>query len=127
MYDVAGIDLYEGWGEEEVEGFLFHGNKPDFALYGLFIGEILYHKIVRNIELKNKKKAKSKVTFATRNLALLFVVFTALSIGGNAAYNYASQQLNNDFGLLILTMVFSLAFPILILIIKPEWLLNIEE
>ncbi len=53
--------------------------------------------------------------------------FTALSIGGNAAYSYVSKQFSSDIWLLILTVIFSLFFPYLILRVKPEWLINIDE
>jgi hypothetical protein len=60
-------------------------------------------------------------------LFLLFIIFTSLSIGGNAIYDFAIENIQSYLGLLLLSLVFSVAFPIMILIIKPDWIISLDD
>lgn len=127
IYHLAKINIYEKLGQKANDDYFFQGKKKDFLLYGLFMGEILYHRILILLDKKQKEALKLKSKNTQRNLILIFIIFTALSIGGNAAYSYAHKYFENDLGLLFLTLLFSVFFPSLILMLKPSWVLNIED
>lgn len=126
IYHLANLRLYDN-NPKQIGDYLEQGKKSDFMLYGLFMGEILYHRILKIIDKQQKKTLSKKRSSLNTKLILLFIVFTSLSIGGNAIYTFAMQKIQSNLGLLLLSLVFSVAFPLLILIIKPEWLISLDD
>lgn len=127
VYSLANLKLYN---QREVKDFpelKSIGNKSEFMLYGLFMGEILYHRIVSLIEKKREKVLENKKTKIQRNVIFLFIIFTALNLGAEALYSLLSMNLGNDYLLFFMSAGFALLLPILILILKPEWIINFEE
>lgn len=126
IYHLANLALYDN-NPKQISNYLGLGKKSDFMLYGLFIGEILYHRILKIIDKQQKKTLSKKRSSLNTKLIWLFIIFTSLSIGGNAIYTFAMEKIQSTLGLILLSMVFSVAFPLLILIIKPEWIISIDD
>jgi len=126
IYHLANLRLYDN-NPKQVGNYLEQGKKSDFMLYGLFMGEILYHRILKLIDKQQKKTLSKKKSSLNTKLILLFIIFTSLSIGGNAIYTFAMQKIQSNLGLLLLSLVFSIILPILILIIKPEWIISLDD
>jgi hypothetical protein len=123
LYKLAGLKLYNCKVQSD---YLQLGLKTDFKLYGLFMGEILYHKVVSMINQREKTKLVAKKSRMLRNIFILFFVFTGLSIGGNALYNMLANNTNN-YLLIVISIVFSLFMPLFILLIKPELIISIDN
>ncbi len=126
VYQLASLKLYE-YKPKQVGEYLESGNKSAFMLYGLFMGEILYHRILKIYDKQQRNKLRAKKGSVKTQLILLFIVFTALSIGGNAIYALTIKQIKSDVGLLLLSLVFSILFPILILVLKPGWVIDLNK
>ena len=127
LYDLAGINIYDRAGEKFNENFIYQGRKSDFALYGLFVGEMLYHRIHWLLERQRKRLSGKKQIQSLRKLVLLYVVLTALSIGGNAAYSWIFQQLPDNRYLFFISILLALILPLFVLLLKPEWLIDLDE
>nr|VFK65273.1 MAG: hypothetical protein BECKUNK1418G_GA0071005_106011 [Candidatus Kentron sp. UNK]VFK71401.1 MAG: hypothetical protein BECKUNK1418H_GA0071006_106411 [Candidatus Kentron sp. UNK] len=126
IYHLARINIYATAGKEYDE-YVSLGSKADFSLYGLFVGKMLYHRIIKTMERNSKKIMRNKQAYAKRNILLLFMMFSALNIGGNAAYNMLIEQTSNNNILFLLSLVFSLAIPFFVLLLRPEWLISIDD
>lgn len=126
IYHLANLQLYSQK-PVQVGDYLVSGKKSDFMLYGLFMGEILYHRTISLLEKRQKKNLKLKQGNVRTKLIILFVVFTALSMGSSAIYSLAMKTINSDVGLLLLSIVFSFLFPILILTLKPHWIIDLSD
>lgn len=126
IYHLANLKLYDT-NPKQVGEYLEQGKKSEFMLYGLFMGEILYHRILKIIDKNQKKTLSKKKGSLNTKLILLFIVFTSLSIGGNAVYTLAMQKIQSNLGLILLSLMFSIVFPILILTIKPDWIISIDD
>nr|VFK16553.1 MAG: hypothetical protein BECKLPF1236B_GA0070989_109712 [Candidatus Kentron sp. LPFa] len=128
VYSLAGIDIYKMAGREYNDKYLYLGNKSDFSLYGLFIGEILYHRIINILETRRKRAISTRQGYGKRSIVLLFIIFSALTIGGNALYDLIFQNIiSNNVALFLISVVFSLFLPIILLILKPEWVVSIDD
>jgi hypothetical protein len=118
VYEEAGLKLYAD-PEPAQPNYFKLGLKANFKLYGLLIGEILYHKLISMINQREKAKFIAKKEYGIRYVFVLFFVFTGLTLGGNALYNMLAKN-GDDYLLLILSIVFSVLIPLFILWIKPE-------
>jgi Na+-transporting NADH:ubiquinone oxidoreductase subunit NqrB len=125
IYKLAGLKLYAD-AENSQPNFFKLGLKADFKLYGLFIGEILYHKVISMINQREHTKFIAKKKLLVRNIFVLFFVFTGLSLGGNVLYNMLVRNINN-YLLLVLSIIFSVLMPLFILLIKPELVISIDN
>lgn len=126
IYQLANLQLYDN-NPRNIGEYLELGKKSDFKLYGLFMGEILYHRILKLIDRRQKQALSRKKNSLNTKLVLLFIIFTSLSIGGNAIYTIAIQKIQSNLGLLLLSIVFSIVFPVLILIVKPQWIISLDD
>ena len=115
IYHLAKLKLYKF---KILQDYKQLGLKTDFKLYGLFMGEILYHKVVSMISQSEKKKFFMKKNLISRNVLILFFIFTGLSIGGNSFYSLLTKDIN-DYLLIAISIIFSLLMPLLILLLKP--------
>jgi len=102
------------------------GKKSDLKLYGLFMGEILYHRVISMIKSREKKRLIEKRGFLLRNLIVWFLALTGLSVGGNALYNILAKY-TDIYLLIMLSVVFSFFIPLLILLIKKELLIPTDK
>lgn len=127
IYRLADLNLYTSMDVVDHPDLECIGHKSGFMLYGLFMGELLYHRAVALINRRKTVVRQNKKTQALRNVTILFIVFTALNLGANALYNVLSHNLANDLALILLSLSFALLLPLLILVLKPDWILNIEE
>jgi hypothetical protein len=128
IYRFAGLSLYST-DKKLPKGtpFASVGLKSDFILYGLFMGEILYHRVISMINNKKQEKFIAKQKLGIRNILILFFTFTALSIGGNVLYDMFLPAIENKYLLLVCSIVFSLLIPLFILLVKPQLIISIDE
>lgn len=122
IYKIAEIDLYEGY---EGEGIIKLGKKNEFVLYGIFVGELLYHKIIQMINVKNYGLIKERKILLFYRLIILYLIFISISVGGNAIFNYLFYQNKTIIG--VVSLIFGLLVPFIILLLKPSLLIDIEE
>ena len=127
IYKLAKLQLYNSDNPITDGKLIKSGRIADFKLYGLFMGEILYHRIVSHFKGRQSIKTAQKKQILFRNIILLFIVFTSLGLGGEAIYNLISNKINNDFVIIALSFVFALLFPLMILLLKPEWILDYSD
>lgn len=127
LYKLAKINLYNFNDELYEKKYAESGKRSDFQLYGLFIGEILYHRILNIINKRQRKALPEKKHSLKGKLFLLFVVFTSLGIGSSAIYELAKLLIANDLGLFMLSFVFSFLMPFLILALKPELVIKLDD
>lgn len=128
IYKLSDLKLYKE--PTDVNGFSdieLIGPKSDFMLYGLFMGEILYHRTVSLVKKRQQNLFQARKTHLQRRLFLFFGIFTFLNLGANALYNLLSRDTHTNFLLLITSLAFALILPALILQIKPEWVIDIED
>ena len=102
------------------------GKKIELKLYGLFMGEILYHRVIFMINQRERKRLNAKKNLLLINLVIWLFALTGLSVGGNALYNMLAKNADNGL-LIIFSAVFSFFLPLLILIFKKELLIPIEN
>jgi len=126
IYHLASLKLYDP-NPKQVGDYLFQGKKSDFKLYGLFMGEILYHRILKLFDKQQNRFLKLKKGKVKTKLVLLFIIFTSLSIGGNTIYSIFIKKIDSDLELFLFSIVFSLLFPALILTLKPHWIIDLED
>ncbi len=122
IYKIAEIDLYEGYAEP---GIIKLGKRNEFVLYGIFVGELLYHKIVQMVNINKMDFIKERKTAIFLRLFILYLIFISLSIGGNAIYNYLFSE--NSLMIGVVSLIFGLMIPLIILFLKPSILIDIEE
>jgi len=123
VYKKAELKLYD---QKSVSTeYIQLGLKADFKLYGLFMGEILYHRVVSIINQKEKQNLRQKKRLVFSNIFILFFVLTGLSIGGNALYDILTNNNMDIFLLFVLSIIFSILMPLFILLIKPELLISL--
>jgi hypothetical protein len=122
IYKIAEIDLYEGY---TGEGLVKIGLKRDFVLYGMFVGELLYHKLLQMINARNYNLIKKKRGRLVSSLVILYSVLICINLGVNAISLYLLKDNNIIAG--ALSLLFGLLLPIVILWLKPSILLDIEE
>ena len=128
IYKLAGLHLYIDKEAPENTELTRTGLKSDFILYGLFMGEILYHRIASLVNKTRQTKIVKKRNLLVKNFIILFFSFTALSIGGNALYAIlTSEKTKINLSLFFITIIFSLLIPLFILIVKPELLIDIDN
>jgi len=125
IYELADLRLKPYPPDDSIE-YRDMGKKSDLKLYGLFMGEILYHRVISMIKSREKKTLIEKRGFMLRNLIVWFFALTGLSVGGNALYNILAKSTDN-YLLFILSVVFSLFIPLLILLIKKELLIPVDN
>ena len=122
IYKDTGLKLYDYDYDKINEKFSnVTGSKSKFGLYGLFMGEILYHRLIQMINKQKKFMITKGKSSKVLSFIILFLVFTGLSIGGNALYNIFSIYINNVF-LLFCSVVFAIVLPIIILLKNPDWI-----
>lgn len=127
IYGLSNLKLYvckDVKGFPDIESI---GPKSGFMLYGLFMGEILYHRTVSLVNKQQQKRFQEKRAHLQRRLFLFFGIFTFLNIGANALYNLLSRGPQTDLFLLLISLAFALILPALILKVKPEWIIDIED
>ncbi len=122
IYKIAGIDLYEGYAGE---GIVKIGKKENFILYGLFCGELLYHKLLQMISLINQKIIREKKSQLIYRILVLFLVFTSINIGANALYNSFFEDGSVLIG--FTSLLFAIIIPLIILLFRPSLLIDIEK
>lgn len=127
VYKLSGLQLYIDQELPENKNMTVIGLKSDFKLYGLFMGEILYHRVISMVDRARKSTILTKRKLVVRNLIILFLSFTALTIGGNALYEILSEKVKSDYFLLFSSIVFALLIPLFILAVKPELLIDIDN
>lgn len=127
VYNLSNLRLYQLKEVKNHPDLMILGKKAEFMLYGLFIGEILYHRIIAMVQKENERIQLSKQEGVRRNIILLFVIFTCLNLGGEALFNLLSKSGSNDLLLVVLSLGFALFLPIIILLLRPNWLINLDE
>ncbi len=127
IYSLAGVNIYASAGKQYDDQYLYLGRKSDFSLYGLFVGELLYHRMERILNRKRRTSMVEKSRRTNRTLILLFLIFSGLAVGGNALYSLLYQWVGNNGTLLLLSLVFSIFLPVLVLLTKPDWIISIDE
>lgn len=126
IYKLSNMSLYEN---ERVQStkYVKLGSKSSFKLYGLFVGEIIYHRIVHLYRANTQSIFKSKNATRIRNLILLYVIFTSINIGGNILSNILFSHNSSNFIGYLITFFAAVIFPVFILLLKPTWIFNIDE
>jgi hypothetical protein len=127
IYNLAGLDLYIDKELPDDNELTMTGLKSDFKLYGLFMGEILYHRVIALINKTKQKSVSTKRKFLIRSFIILFFTFTGLTIGGNALYEILDKKIKNDAFLLLSSIVFSLLVPLFILAVRPDLLMDVDN
>lgn len=122
IYKVAGVDLYEGY---TGEGVIKLGRKDQFVLYGIFIGELLYHKLLQMINIRKSKIIKEKQVRLFVRIIILYLIFVSINIGGNALYSQFFAGKSALIGLVSIS--FALLIPFIVLVLKPNLLIDIDE
>ena len=122
IYKIAEIVLYEGY---TGEGLVKIGQKKDFVLYGMFVGELLYHKLMQMINTRNYNLIKKKRGRLVYSLAILYLVLICINIGVNAISFSLFKDNNLTVG--VLSLLFGLMLPIVVLWLKPSILLDFGE
>ena len=85
IYKLASVDLYEDYGGD---GIVKIGKANDFYLYGIFCGELLYHKLIQMINSSRMNFIKERKTTIFLRLFFLYLIFISISVGSNAVFNY---------------------------------------
>jgi hypothetical protein len=122
IYKIAEVDLYMGYAGE---GVIKLGKKNEFHLYGIFVGELLYHKLIQMIAIRrveNISESKMKMFF---RMLILYAIFISISVGGNAVFTYLFADNKQVVG--FISLAFGLIVPLIILFLKPTLLLDIGE
>lgn len=127
VYKLSGLNLYIDSELPENKEMTITGLKSDFKLYGLFMGEILYHRMISMLNKEQERRFISKQKMIIRNFIILFFTFTFLSIGGNASYQMLYNKIHSNIFLLVISVVFAVLLPLFILAVKPNLLINIED
>lgn len=129
------LEIYQGTGRklyvyedvpahEELESI---GEKGEFVLYGRFMGEILYNRIVSLRKIKRYGKLfLAKTALMQRNTILLFLVFTGLNIGATIMCDILKEKINR-WGLLAFGVVLAIGLPLSVLWKKPEWVVTVDD
>lgn len=127
IYNLAKLKLYNVQDVPEHPDLQSWGDKSGFVLYGLFMGEILYHRVISIIKFKKYGKIfLDKKARMQRNIFFLFFIFTGLNIGATVLCELLAKPMTY-IGLLILAIVFALGLPLLILWLKPELIINVDD
>lgn len=126
IYNLANLTLYDK-NSKQIGEYLELGKKSNFMLYGLFMGEILYHRLIKILEKQKSKTLLRKKGLLKSKIFILFIIFTSLSIGGSALYSILYEKIKSPEGLLFLSLVFSILFPFLLLILRPELVISIDD
>jgi hypothetical protein len=127
IYDLAKSKLYRMKSVPNLPELESIGSKSDFVLYGLFMGEILYHRVIALVTRQRARRLQAKRNQTIRNLFLLFAIFTCLNLGASSLYSLLSKGKNADLILMLVSLAFALILPVLILRLKPEWIISIED
>lgn len=122
IYKIAEIDLYEGYAGE---GVIRIGKKNEFILYGTFVGKLLYHKLIQMISVKRSNLIKEKKVLLFYRLIILYLIFISISVGGNAIFSYLFNQ--GGFIVGLISLAFGILIPLIILLLKPSILIDINE
>ncbi|MDB5227823.1 MAG: hypothetical protein JWN78_2016 [Bacteroidota bacterium] len=122
IYKIANVDLYEGYSGA---GIIKLGKKNDFLLYGIFVGELLYHKAIQMISLRSINFIKEKRVFMLCRLLILYLIFISISVGANAIFTFLFKESKILIG--VVALLFGLLLPIAILYLKPSLIIDIEE
>jgi len=123
IYKIANVDLYEGYNDET--GIIKLGKKNGFLLYGIFVGELLYHKLIQMTSVRSASNIKSKKTRLFYRLIILYLIFISLNLGSSAIFSYLFEKSNLAIGLL--SLFFGIFIPFLILLLRPSLLIDIDE
>ena len=122
IYKIAGVNLYEDLSRR---GITKLGKKDNFVLYGLFCGELLYHKLIQMINNRNLVRIKNRKFNLFYKLIALFLIFTSINLGANGLYYYLFRS--GGISLIFLSFLFAFLVPIIILLLKPEFLIDLEK
>jgi hypothetical protein len=120
LYKTAGVSLYECYSGE---GTIRLGRKEHFLLYGLFMGELLYHKLLQMINARTSELIKNKQMLISIRIVVLYLIFISINIGANALYSSFFQGKNV---LIVVSIFFSILIPFVILFFKPSLLIDLE-
>ena len=126
IYKYANYRLFDLQQDETDDQYIVLGEKDDFKLYGLFLGEILYHRVLKFVNKKHQIFIKARKSNINRKVLLLFIIISSLTIGANSFYSIVSKYMDNDVIVCLSSLIFSLILPIIILFVKPEWIIDIE-
>ncbi|MBL7137041.1 MAG: hypothetical protein ISS81_10720 [Candidatus Marinimicrobia bacterium] len=126
IYKYANYRLFDLQQEKTDDRYIILGEKADFKLYGLFLGEILYHRVLKFVNKKHQIFIKARKTNINRKVLLLFIIMSSLTIGANSLYGIVSRYIDNNVIVCLSSLIFSLILPIIILFVKPEWIIDIE-
>jgi len=122
IFELANSSLYK----KEVN--IYVAQKSSLILYGITLGEMIYPKVVNLIKQGNQKAKLKKQTKYIRNILILFLIVTSLNIGGEALYELLTTEEKGKSSIVFLiSFLFSILLPILILIVKPDWLISLDE
>ncbi len=125
LYNLADLQLYTK-PPIPVGDYFEVGKKSSFMLYGLFMGEVLYHRTVHLLARRRNHRMLERRRATIARLFLLYVVFAGLGIGSAALYDIALESVAGPWGLLALSGIFSLVVPGLVLVLKPSLVLDLE-
>lgn len=125
IYNRAGLTLHKFKEADEYKGIYLHGDKKDFMLYGLFIGEMAYNQIrfhsfgtrVRSIE-------RFKSSFL-RIYLISYFLFVTLNISANLLSNYLAGDYQAQIGISL--FIFGFLIPSAIIWLKPELFLIVDS
>lgn len=123
IYRVAEIDLYDGW---EGTGVIRLGRKDNFVLYALFVGELLYHKLILMIDKRRVEATKTAKRSALTKLIAFFLIYISLSLGVSSLFEAIDLQ-SNHLTNAILLISFAVLLPLVILWLRPALLIDIDD
>jgi len=126
IYQYSGVNLYEKEGEPYDNEYNILGLIPDFKLYGLFLGELIYHRVLLTIIQSRKQQAVKKKKSRVLNVVLLYIMLTSIAIGANSIYDLFESTKVKPF-LIYVAVVLGLILPVFIIIAKPDILLSIDD
>ena len=132
VYEPARLTLYENKIIDDTN-YIRMGKKSDFVLYGVFVGEILFHRILHLNERSRIARFRQKNGFRLRNLLLLFLVFTSINLGSNLIGQRVAEIGTDSGGVrdsalwLALCIVTGLLLPALVILLRPDWIFPIED
>ncbi len=129
IYKDADLKLYD---ERPVTaGLNSLGLKGQFILYGTFMGELLYHYILKTVKIRRQEAilAHKKVR-RVWNLALFYVVVTGTTLGANGMWDWIKESWKDEkkvTACAIFAGLLGIILPLLILLTKPELLISVDD
>ncbi len=122
IYKIANKNLYFAFNGH---GVFKLGRKDDFQLYGIFIGELLYHKLSHVINIKKFKILKERKKSIILKIIILYLIVISINVGSNALYSLIFEGINKLYG--FVSILFALILPLIVLKFLPGYLIDFDD